>query len=214
MNYCFYVSGKASRLYKIIKYANKNFIKKIKFVYSDSKDNRYLKEILEDKSILYILKDFYELEKPDRNLKNSDNLLRLMKKNKIDYCFSFGDHILKGKILKEYKNKIINFHPSILPNYPGRNAIDKAINDNASILGNTAHFIDEGIDTGPIILQSVISSEAFYKNGYDFILDLQIEMLFNLDKLLENKKIKVEGNKVKIINADITKYFILPDIKD
>jgi phosphoribosylglycinamide formyltransferase-1 len=213
MNYCFYVSGRATRLYKIIKCANENFIKKIKFVYSDSKDNEYLKEILEKKNILYNLKDFYELEKPDRNLKNSDNLLSLMKKNKIDYCFSFGGHILKGEILKEYKNKIINFHPSILPNYPGRNAIDKAISDNASILGNTAHFIDEGIDTGPIILQSVISSEAFYKYGYDFILDLQIDMLFILDKLLESKRIKVKGNKVRIINADITKSFIIPDIK-
>jgi len=100
-----------------------------------------------------------------------------------------------------------------LPNYPGRNAIDKAISDNASILGNTAHFIDEGIDTGPIILQSVISSEAFYKYGYDFILDLQIDMLFILDKLLESKRIKVKGNKVRIINADITKSFIIPDIK-
>lgn len=214
MNYCFYVSGKATRFYKIIKLADINFINKIKFVYSDSKDNKYLTEILEKNNILFFLKDFYELEKPNRNLKNSDNLLRLMKKNEVDYCFSFGNHILKGDILKEYKNKIINFHPSLLPSYPGRNAIDRAIEDDAPILGNTAYFIDEGIDTGPIILQSVISSEAFYKNGYDFILDLQIEMLFQLDKLLEKNCIEIKGNKVKIKNADINASFIIPKIED
>jgi len=137
-----------------------------------------------------------------------------MKKNEVDYCFSFGNHILKGDILKEYKNKIINFHPSLLPSYPGRNAIDRAIEDNAPILGNTAHFIDEGIDTGPIILQSVISSEAFYKNGYDFILDLQIEMLFQLDKLLEKNCIEIKENKVKIKNANINASFIIPKIED
>ena len=63
-------------------------------------------------------------------------------------------------------------------------------------------------------MQSVISSEAFYKNGYDFILDLQIEMLFQLDKLLEKNCIEIKENKVKIKNANINASFIIPKIED
>ena len=112
------------------------------------------------------------------------------KTKEIGFVFCFGSKILKKKLINQYKNKIINFHPSLLPKYPGLKAIDQAIQNNETELGNTAHFIDEGIDTGQIILQSRISSKEFV--NYDTVLDLQIEMLRILWNTIEN-----DPNKLK-----------------
>ena len=59
----------------------------------------------------------------------------------------------------------------MLPSYRGRKPIDQAVSDNAFIVGSTAHFIDEGTDTGPIIMNVVQNMEGFYEGGYDKILD-------------------------------------------
>ena len=111
-------------------------------------------------------------------------LLNQFKSKEIDYIFCFGSKIFKKILINSYKNKIINFHPSLLPKYPGLNAIDQAILNNEKELGNTAHFIDEGIDTGQIILQSRIDSNEFV--NYDTVLDLQIGMLRILWNTIEN----------------------------
>jgi phosphoribosylglycinamide formyltransferase-1 len=122
---------------------------------------------------------------------------------KIDFLFCFGDRILKGRILEVYKNKIINFHPSLLPAFSGLNAIDKALNSSVQILGNTAHFIDEGIDTGPIIMQSVIPRNSY--TCYEDVLSLQIPMLLRIWELIDSNKITVIDNLVvvkSLINKD------------
>ena len=105
-------------------------------------------------------------------------------------------------LIDVFKNKIINFHPSILPLYPGVKSIDQAIKDDKSILiGNTAHFIDKGIDTGPIIIQSIAPKSLFKSKGYDGIINLQLPMLdFIYEKLLKNK-ITIKDNKVTVNNT-------------
>lgn len=212
MNYAFYVSGKATRFNKIISQNNEEMMKNVKAVISDSSENIYLKEKLEKFDIKFVLFDYNSIlvEKERKNIELSNCILEVLKKYEIDYCFSFGDHILKGTLLYEYQNRIINFHPSLLPAYPGLKAIDQAIAGGANLLGNTAHFIDAGMDTGPVIMQSVISVAAFYQSGYDIILDIQIEMLFKIYQLLEMKKLQVVNNRVQIIDADYNEYSIFP----
>ena len=70
---------------------------------------------------------------------------------------------------------MINFHPSLLPAFKGLQAIDQALAANASILGNTAHYIDEKIDNGKIIIQSAMKCEDFV--DYEDVLELQFPML-------------------------------------
>ena len=106
----------------------------------------------------------------------------------------------------EYKNKLINFHPSILPHFPGINSIDRALAGKVNLLGNTAHFIDEGVDTGPIIMQSVIHKSKFV--DYNSILDLQLPMIDQIFKWLIEERINVNNDEVKIINSDIKINFI------
>jgi len=212
MNFAFYISGKATRFNKLINDNNEKLLKLVKFVFSDSEENLYLIEKLNQLNIKYILLDYkkMEYEKSQKNFELSNCLLSYLRKFKVDYCFSFGGHILKGEILSEYKNRIINFHPSILPAYPGLRAIDQAIAEKANILGNTAHFIDEGIDTGPIIMQSIISVVAFQERGYDAVLDMQIEMLYKIVNLLIEDRIYVVNNSVKIEGANYNFHYILP----
>lgn len=62
-------------------------------------------------------------------------------------------------ILNEYEGKIVNIHPSLLPAFPGLNAIEQAFAYPVKISGVTIHFVDEGMDTGPIIAQEAVLIE-------------------------------------------------------
>lgn len=151
----------------------------------------------------------------DRKKKNrliSDFILEKLTEYDIDYCFSFGSHILSGELLKSYENKLINFHPAILPMFPGRKSIDQAEeHGNILLVGNTAHFIDSGMDTGPIIMQSVIPLKSFSDtNDYNIVLDLQIEMLNKLLNILESNRLHFVKGMPFIDGADYNKSMIFP----
>ena len=190
MNFAFYVSGKAGRLKKMLR-NNEEFLKDAKLIISDDISNDDLRYLIKRfPNMTYILIDYMKLQS-DKNLSLSDKMLEYFVEYQIDYCFCFGNHILKGQLLKKYENRIINFHPSLLPIFKGRNAIDQAINNNTFLLGCTAHFIDAGMDTGPIIMQCVMNSKIFGENNYDVILDSQIDMLRQIVKLIEYDRIVI-----------------------
>ena len=213
MRISFYVSGSAGRLRKILKQAPKATLELIKIVVCDNLRNEDLHQLLSEHNIKMVSFDYKTLhsDKTKRSEVLSDTLNTLFKENEIDYCFCFGDHILKGQLLKDYKNKIINFHPSILPMFPGLNAIDQALDAGAKLLGNTAHFIDEGIDTGPIIMQNIVSLEFFEKYGYDGVLDQQITLFNRILDCLINKSLLIEDRKVILKNYDYSKTVFFPE---
>ncbi len=64
--------------------------------------------------------------------------------------------ILTGSFLHAFEQKIINIHPALLPAFPGTHVQQKAIDYGVKFSGCTVHFVDEGVDTGPIIIQAVI----------------------------------------------------------
>lgn len=214
MNVGFYVSGKATRFNKILDSDDAEILESIKVVFSDDVKNDYLESRLSKAHIPYILLNYDDIpvDRKDKNLFLSHQLLEVLKKYEIDYCISFGAHILEGNLLEEYENKIINFHPSLLPQFLGIDAIDQAVDANCTIIGNTAHFIDDGMDTGPIILQSFQHINVYYEQGYGGILDTQVEMYKKLYYLLKNGLIKVIDRKVYIEGADYSAYHIFPEI--
>ncbi len=194
MNFAFYISGNAGTFRKILN-SKSISLQNTKLVISDSTLNKDLSLKLDKLNIKYYFHKY--------NSEFSDFMLKTLGDNKIDYCFCFGHHILKGKLLNIFKNKIINFHPSILPLYPGIKSIDQAIKDDKSIIiGNTAHFIDKGIDTGPIIMQSVATKSLFNLKGYDGIINLQLPMLDFIYEKLINHQILINKNRVTI-NGDM-----------
>jgi phosphoribosylglycinamide formyltransferase 1 len=61
--------------------------------------------------------------------------------------------LLAGSFVSRFKNRMINIHPALLPSFPGLDAIGQALEHGVWITGVTVHFVDEGVDTGPIIVQ-------------------------------------------------------------
>ncbi|KZR58247.1 phosphoribosylglycinamide formyltransferase [Pseudobacillus badius] len=75
----------------------------------------------------------------------------------VEFVFLAGYMRLIGEtLLDAYRGKIVNIHPSLLPAFPGKDAIGQAFNARVKIAGVTVHFVDEGMDTGPIIDQESV----------------------------------------------------------
>jgi phosphoribosylglycinamide formyltransferase-1 len=133
----------------------------------------------------------------------SDDILSLVK-GKADLIVLAGFlSILKGEILKEFKHRIINIHPSLIPAFCGNgmhgiNVHKSAIEYGVKLSGCTVHFVDEGCDTGPIILQSIVevrdddTPESLQRR----ILIEEHISLSRAIKYLESGNIKVKGRRV------------------
>jgi phosphoribosylglycinamide formyltransferase 1 len=64
--------------------------------------------------------------------------------------------LLSPGFVRRFPNRIVNVHPALLPSFPGLDAIGQALTHGARVTGVTIHFVDEGIDSGPIILQRTV----------------------------------------------------------
>lgn len=71
-------------------------------------------------------------------------------------CLAGFMRIMSPEFIKHYRGRILNIHPAILPSFPGLHSQKQAIEYGVKYSGCTVHFVDEGVDTGPIILQSVV----------------------------------------------------------
>jgi phosphoribosylglycinamide formyltransferase-1 len=71
-------------------------------------------------------------------------------------CLAGFMRIISPGFVKKYKNKIINIHPALLPAFPGLNSQKQALDYGAKYSGCTVHFVDSGMDTGPVIIQAVV----------------------------------------------------------
>lgn len=80
-----------------------------------------------------------------------------LKESDVDWVFLAGYmRIIGPTLLQPFEGKIINIHPSLLPAFPGKDAIGDAFNAGVDTTGVTVHYIDEGVDTGPIIMQESV----------------------------------------------------------
>ncbi|SES00411.1 phosphoribosylglycinamide formyltransferase [Salipaludibacillus aurantiacus] len=87
-------------------------------------------------------------------------ILKELRARGIELLVLAGYMRLVGRtLLKEYEGRIINIHPSLLPAFPGLDAIGQAFDARVKISGITIHFVDEGMDTGPIIAQEPVRIE-------------------------------------------------------
>ncbi|CAM3883123.1 phosphoribosylglycinamide formyltransferase [Lederbergia lenta] len=81
-------------------------------------------------------------------------IIHKLRQHEVDFVVLAGYMRLVGPtLLTAYTNRIINIHPSLLPAFPGKDAIGQAVKAGVKVTGVTIHFVDEGMDTGPIIAQ-------------------------------------------------------------
>jgi phosphoribosylglycinamide formyltransferase-1 len=83
--------------------------------------------------------------------------IRRLQEARVDLVVMAGFmRILKGQFLRAFEGRVINIHPSLLPAFPGLEAWKQALDYGVKVTGCTVHFIDQGIDTGPIIGQQTV----------------------------------------------------------
>lgn len=147
----------------------------------------------------YALDNNIEVVTPDSV--NTDEFINLLKEKNIDYIVvvAFGQ-LIKEKLLEEYKNKIINLHPSSLPKYRGSSPVQFSLLNGDKKTHASAMLIEKGMDSGDILNQKEVEindeddftslSEKLSKIGSEVIL----ESILNYDKLMENR-IKQDNDK-------------------
>jgi phosphoribosylglycinamide formyltransferase-1 len=112
--------------------------------------------------------------------------------------------VLSQTFIHRYKNRIINIHPALLPSFPGVEAQRQALDYGVKFTGCTVHFVDEGVDTGPIIKQRVVP----LLDGDDVeslsarILEQEHELFPEVVRLFCENRLVIEGRRVYITDPD------------
>lgn len=145
------------------------------------------------KSILIIRQDFaskFEFEK---------KIIEHLKEEKIELIALAGYmRILSAEFVREYKGRILNIHPSLLPSFKGTQAIKDAFDYGVKVTGVTVHFADEELDHGPIILQEEvgIKENDTLESLETKIHKIEHKIYPKAIRLVLEGKIRLEGRKV------------------
>jgi len=126
-------------------------------------------------------------------------LIKKLRELSIDLvCLAGYMRILSKEVIQSFDRKIINIHPSLLPAFPGLNAQKQAIKYGVKFSGCTVHFVDSGIDTGPIIMQTAV---PVYDNDDEKslskrILEQEHYLYPKAIKMIRENKVNLSGRTV------------------
>jgi phosphoribosylglycinamide formyltransferase-1 len=115
-------------------------------------------------------------------------------------CLAGFMRIISPEFVRQYKMRILNIHPALLPSFPGLHAQKQALDAGAKVTGCTVHFVDEGVDSGPVILQKAVP----VMDGDDEetlsarILEQEHQLYPEVVRLFCEGRIKVQGRSVSI----------------
>ena len=150
-NLAILISGRGSNMLNIVNACyNKTLSSKVKIVVSNNKNSSGLAKVKKKgvKTAIIYENQINKFEK---------ELSQILLEEKINFiCLAGFMRILSKDFLRNWKKKIINIHPSILPAFKGLDAVKRAIEKKVKYTGCTIHYVDKGIDTGEIIDQRVV----------------------------------------------------------
>jgi phosphoribosylglycinamide formyltransferase-1 len=108
--------------------------------------------------------------------------------------------LLHPAFLRDFPERVINVHPALLPAFPGLDAIGQAVAYGVKVFGVTVHFVDEGVDSGPVILQRAVEiPEATDPEAvHDRLRPIEHELLTGAIHLIARGVVRVEGRRVVI----------------
>jgi len=131
-----------------------------------------------------------------------EELAKMLKERGINLVVMAGwDLIVSLAFLKHFPKAVINIHPSLCPAFPGLDAPKQALDYGAKITGCTLHFVDEGVDTGPIIFQRAveIKNEDTVESLEEKIHQQEEEILCEGIKAFVENRLIIDGRKVQIL---------------
>ena len=138
--------------------------------------------------------------------KDENKIIEILKENEVELVILAGYlKIVSPKLVNEYRNKIINIHPSLIPafcgkGYYGEKVHQGVIDYGAKVTGATVHFVDEGADTGPIIMQKTVEvkQDDDAKKLAERVLEVEHEILTKSISMFCENKLTVNGRRVYI----------------
>ncbi|MBI5739752.1 MAG: phosphoribosylglycinamide formyltransferase [Nitrospirae bacterium] len=195
-------SGRGSNFQSIIDSIESGYLKATVSVLITDKSDAYAVERAKKHNIEALVlkpKDF-----ADRNAYYSQ-VAGALKKRGVELVILAGFMRVAGKpLIDEYRNKIMNIHPALLPSFPGLHGQKQAVDYGVKISGCTVHFVDEGMDTGPIIVQAAVP--AYHDDTEETLSErilLQEHKVFPYAiRLYSEGRLSVEGRKV-IVRGDM-----------
>ena len=203
LNLVILISGRGSNMENILKAVKKNKIPiKPLLVISNKPDAKGL-AIAQKLGVKTEIVESNGLK--GGNWEYDSKLVSVLEKHKITpqnclICLAGFMRIMSPEFIRHYKGRIMNIHPAILPAFPGLHSQRQALEYGVKYSGCTVHFVDEGVDTGPIILQSVVkiknsdTEESISKK----ILKEEHKIYPKAVKLFAKGKIKIDGRKTII----------------
>jgi phosphoribosylglycinamide formyltransferase 1 len=104
--------------------------------------------------------------------------------------------VLPAGFVKHYQGRMVNLHPSLLPEFPGAHAVRDALAAGATVTGTTIHLVDEGVDTGKILRQAQLAIPQGISESdlHEQIKELEREQLVKLVRDLAEGTFTLEGN--------------------
>ena len=195
-------SGRGTNLQAIIEAIEEGKIEgRISIVISDNPDAYALKRARQHNiETRYInFKEFKNREDYDKEIIN------YLKEKKVDLVVLAGYmRILTPYFINAYKDKIINIHPALLPSFPGLHAQKQAVEYGVKVSGCTVHFVDEGVDSGPIILQQAIEvkDDDTEESLAERILREEHQIYPKAIQLFSEGRLMIKGRKVFIEEVD------------
>lgn len=188
------ISGGGTNLQAIIDETKSGGINgTVKLVISNKEDAYGL-----ERARLSGIKSIYETDE--------DKIIGLLKENNIDLIVLAGYlKIITPKFVDEFRNKIINIHPSLIPSFCGKGYYGEKVHQGvidygAKVTGATVHFVDEGADTGAIIMQETVNVEQDddAKSLAKRVLEVEHRILKESIRLFCENKLSIQGRRVFI----------------
>jgi phosphoribosylglycinamide formyltransferase-1 len=192
------ISGNGSNLQSIIDHIEKGSLKSvIKIVISNNPDAYGITRAKKHGIPFIVLKNGDLKNKEEFDLE----LIRILENKSVDLVILAGFmRIITPTLLKAFPQKIMNIHPALLPSFPGIHGQNQALEYGVKISGCTVHFVDEGVDTGPIILQSAVQvlDDDTEETLAARILKEEHRIYPQAIQLFAEGKIEIKGRKVRI----------------
>ena len=201
INIAVFISGRGSNFLALLKNIEKGVLKNchIAVVFSNNPNAKGL-EYAEKAGIKTIV--IPSKNRSDRIEYDRDIINALAEYNIDLICLAGYMRIITEELVEAYKNRIINIHPALLPAFPGLHAQKQALDYGVKVTGCTVHFVDGGMDTGPVILQKTV---PVYDNDTEDTLSARILEQEHIAysealSLYAAGRLKVSGRKVEILD--------------
>jgi phosphoribosylglycinamide formyltransferase-1 len=195
-------SGRGSNLQAIIDHIRDGTVDaRIGCVISDNPDAFALKIAKEEGIPAY----YIDPGKYRTRLSSEQELkyVKCLREHKVELvCLAGFMRILHSDFISPFQGRIMNIHPALLPSFPGLHAQRQAFDYGVKVAGATVHFVDDGVDTGPIVIQRAVevregeTIETLEKR----ILKVEHQIYSEAIQLVADGKLRVEGRRIEVLS--------------